>query len=95
MLLYHAARPGALNRSDLIRQAREKCLAAETAVPGSSSYNLACTAALLEDEGECRRWLETSRDQKTLPSRKHLLTDPDLNFVRPLPWFQELVSTRE
>ncbi|HEX7154412.1 MAG TPA: hypothetical protein VF618_23200 [Thermoanaerobaculia bacterium] len=60
--------------------------------PGKASYNLACIQALRGDADGCRKWLLDSEERGFLPSRDHLLNDSDLNGVRQLPWFAEIVA---
>lgn len=59
--------------------------------PGSESYNVACLEALTGNPDAARHWLERARDFKTLPSRQHMLTDPDMNPIRNQPWFNSIL----
>ncbi len=76
----------------LLDQAEEKCLLAEEIQPGKGAYNLACIAALREDQQGCRQWLETCREQGALPDRAHLESDSDLDPVREADWFKEFLE---
>ena len=75
----------------ILGRAREKLMLAEGIRPGTGAYDLACTEALLGDPDSCRRWLTVACDAGTLPSREHLLDDPDLTSVRELAWFADFV----
>ncbi len=59
--------------------------------PGNA-YNLACVQAIRGDFEGVRRSLETCRDHGTLPSRRHLETDTDLDALRELDWFKDLLE---
>ena len=72
--------------------AGEKLLRAEAIVPGSGSYDLACVKALIGDSEASRKWLSMSHEHGQLPSKQHLLADPDLESVRELDWFQDLLA---
>ncbi|MCX5890658.1 MAG: hypothetical protein NTY36_14605 [Deltaproteobacteria bacterium] len=78
----------------LYDQAKEKLLKAEELKPGSGAYNLACLYSMIGDEASCRQWLEKSLEVGTLPRRQHLLKDPDLENVRKLEWFKELLPNK-
>ena len=75
----------------LFKLAREKLIESESLSPGSGAYNLACFSALKQPE-ECRRWLFESLKHHAIPSKQHLLSDPDLESIRDLDWFEELLS---
>tara|TARA_R100001039_G_C1850034_1_gene110182 strand:+ start:1121 stop:3373 length:2253 start_codon:yes stop_codon:yes gene_type:complete len=55
------------------------------------TYNLACLYAVAGNYKFCRDELHHCRKLKTLPSKKHLLTDEDLKNIRDLKWFKELI----
>jgi hypothetical protein len=59
---------------------------------GEGAYNLACICSLREDEENTKKWLEICKEKDTLPSKKHVMKDPDLNFVRDKEWFANIVS---
>ena len=63
--------------------------------PGSEAYNLACIFALLGRTEDCRHWLERAKERKTLPSRLHMQTDTDMDPVRDLPWFTDILPAEE
>lgn len=75
-----------------LEAAREKLTAAEAHAPGSAAYNLACVCAQLGDDGECRQWLERSREPGVLVSREQMATEAELAAVRDRAWFRELVG---
>jgi Tfp pilus assembly protein PilF len=76
----------------LFEQARAKLLQAEELKEGAGAYNLACVAALREQEDECREWLHVAKRCGTLPDREHLLGDADFVSMRDKPWFQEFLA---
>jgi tetratricopeptide (TPR) repeat protein/NAD-dependent SIR2 family protein deacetylase len=93
-LLRQSAGASPEERHVLVESAIAKCEAANTIVSGSASYNLACAYSLLGDAESCRTWLLDSKTHGKLPSREHLLNDPDLAGVRDLPWFAELLESQ-
>lgn len=92
-LMAQAVQKDEPERSRIFGLAKDKCLAGEEIKRGAGAYNLACIAALTDDEDGCRQWLETSRDAGTLPSRNHIETDSDLDSVRECDWFKQLLET--
>ncbi|MBF0130348.1 MAG: hypothetical protein HQL33_10165 [Alphaproteobacteria bacterium] len=80
-------------RRRLLEQAVEKCRRVEELRPGRGAYNLACLASLLQNEDECRKWLDVARDSGSLPDGRHLAGDMDLAFVRDRAWFRKLLGT--
>ena len=68
---------------------------AEEFSPGTSVYNLACGCALQGRDLECREWLKKSQAHGELPSKQHLLDDPDLVNVRGQAWFQSFLADGE
>jgi len=91
-LLMWAARKQGAEAETLWRQAKEKTLQAEDIQPGAGAYRAACASARLGEEDECRKWLERCRELGTLPSRKHMETDPHLDSVRDKAWFKEMLK---
>ena len=77
---------------DLLRQAEEHARKAESLAPGAATYNLACIEARKRNEDSCRAWLIKCKEFGMLPSREHLLQDPDLSSVRQLDWFQSFLD---
>jgi len=90
-LLEHGHQKTGDERRRLFAQARERLFKVEEIRPGAGAYNLACLAALEGNEAECRRWLNACAEHGTLPSRKHLTEDSDLESVRDKEWFQTLL----
>jgi tetratricopeptide (TPR) repeat protein len=76
----------------LFAQAREKLLEAERVMEGGDAYNLACIAALQGKTNECRRWLNLCAERGTLPSRKHMIADSDLESIKGEPWFTDILA---
>ena len=76
----------------LLTEARKKLTEAESREPGSAAYNLACVCAQLGDEGECRQWLEKSREPGILVSREQMANEQELGLVRELAWFREMLG---
>jgi len=87
----------ARNKSDkqaesLYEEAREKIAAAEALEPGAAAYNLACIHSLRGEQQECRRFLEQAQKVGSLPPKKYLEADEDLDKVRKETWFQSLMK---
>ncbi len=78
----------------LFALARDKLSRAEDIKPGSGSYNFACLYALIGDEPGCHEWFKKSQQFGTLPSRKHLMGDPDLKKIRECEWFKTLLPNK-
>lgn len=74
-----------------IEEAMEKSKKAEDINP-EKVYNLACVLAHKKDFDACHQKLLHAKSVGTLPDSKHLLADTDLENVRHLTWFQELVG---
>jgi len=94
-LIELAKRKDGGDRIKLLGEAEQKCLKAESIKEGSGAYNLACVNALLGDEPECRKWLETAHRCGTLPMRSEVMSDPDLESVRDKEWFKQLQWTQK
>jgi hypothetical protein len=91
-LFEQAKRKTGAEADRLFAAAIEKLLRSESLVPGKAAYNLACLTALKGQPDECRKWLSKSLEHGTLPSKQHLLNDSDLESVRSMAWFHELLS---
>ena len=79
-------------KQHLLSEAQSKCFDAEKLKAGFASYNLACIASLSGDPDNCRRYLETAREQFKIPSPGHLANDPDFKNVRNTDWFKALTQ---
>ena len=79
---------------ELFQDARAKLEHAESLNP-DRVYNLACLFALTGNTEACREKLFHCKDKGTLPNKAHLLADEDLESVRDLAWFAELISGME
>lgn len=77
--------------SALFSSAGEKYAAVAKIEPGETC-NLACLAALCQDEIVCRRHLENAERHGTLPDRQHLVSDLDLASVQDRLWFLEMLG---
>jgi len=86
----------ARNRDDdkLIDEARVKLETAEK-INSDKVYNLACVLARLGEEEKCKEKLFHCKEKNTLPSKEHLLEDVDLENVRELNWFKDLIADME
>jgi len=78
-------------RRELLGEAQTHLLAGERLKEGSCAFNLACIAALLGQADDCRRWLQVRLKQGKLTAK--LMKDSDLDSVRDLPWFKEVIAT--
>jgi tetratricopeptide (TPR) repeat protein len=74
----------------LLKQAEEKCLKAESLKTGAGAYNLACIYALRGNKEECKKWLLTGQEARTLFTRETAMEDKDLESVRNEQWFKEI-----
>ena len=91
--LYEQAKTKSGAEADrLFHEARSKFLQAEGIAPGTAAYDLACISALHAQEVECLEWLEKSKAHADLPTREHILNDPDLANVRDKEWFQSFMA---
>jgi tetratricopeptide (TPR) repeat protein len=79
-------------RSRLMEEAAERLMAGEKAKPGSCAYNLACLTALTGLPDAAHAYLLLSHEHGELPDRAHLEADTDLDAVRGLPWFAEVLA---
>ena len=78
--------------ASLLREGIEVCRKVEAIEPGRGTYNLACAFALQGKPDECRDWLLKALEQGKLPPRSHLESDSDMDSVRGLDWFAEILA---
>ena len=89
-LVHLAKLKGGNDAEDLLKQAEEKCLKAESIKTGKGAYNLACVYVLLGNEDKCKEWLKVREKVGTLPTRECAMADEDLKSVRDKDWFKKL-----
>jgi tetratricopeptide (TPR) repeat protein len=77
-------------RQQLLAEEKEKCLKAESIKTGAGAYNLSCVYALQGDKDNCRKWLKVGEQAGTLTTRKHAMTDTDLECVHNEEWFKQI-----
>jgi tetratricopeptide (TPR) repeat protein len=94
-LLNYAERVPADQGADILEQAKDKFLRAESLKPGTSAYNLACVFARQGDSEQCRHWLEVAQHYQTLIPADEIREDPDLLSVRNEEWFTNLISIHD
>ena len=82
-------------RRRLLDEGERVALKLEELAPGEGAYNLACSAALKDDEAGARKWLEASKAAGKLPSIAHIKEDSDLDSIRDTEWFQKFLRDRE
>lgn len=91
LLLDQARQATSDNAKQLFAEANEKLSAAIKIVP-KRTYNLACLAAIQGQSEKCREYLEQAERNQTLPDADHLRKDHDLDSVREINWFKELIA---
>lgn len=79
-------------KARLLSMARMKLMEADSVSAGSSAYNLACVDALSGRHEAAQVHLQYLHVVGRLPGRAQLESDPDLEPIRELPWFNELLS---
>jgi len=77
-------------RSELLREAQSHLMEGERVREGSCASNLACAADLLGQPDDCRHWLQVALKHGKLTAK--VMKDSDLDSVRDLPWFQEILA---
>lgn len=78
----------------LLGEAEEKYRAINSLLPERCLYNLACVAALRDDEADCRAYLDKAKAAGDLPPFPHdVLDDPSLAPMRERPWFRAFVKS--
>lgn len=92
VLLEQANRALGEQRRQLLDEASRRFRHAERLQPGVAAYDLACLAALRRDEAEARMWLLKAQETGGLPPPQHVLTDPDLDWLRHMPWLTKLLA---
>ena len=78
-------------RSACYAEAERVLLQAEL-LHSDNVYNLACVYAMTQRLDEARVKLLHCKDKGTLPDAEHLANDHDLDPVRDLPWFADLLK---
>jgi tetratricopeptide (TPR) repeat protein len=92
VLIEQAKRKKGDERDSLLAIATEKSLRAEEIQAGEGTFNLACIAELRGNQDEARRWLERCVEFDKLPPRRHIEEYEDLESLRGLPWFEEILQ---
>jgi hypothetical protein len=77
----------------LLRQAKRKFIEAETLEPGTGAYRAACVCARLDEQAECRHWLEQSQEPGRFITGEEVAAEPHFRSVRDYEWFQELLAS--
>ena len=91
LLAYAQSNSGA-KKKKYFKEAERILLKAEQ-INSKEVYNLACFYALEGNEEKCRAKLLHCEQERTLPSKQHLLEDKDLEHVRSLDWFVQLTES--
>ncbi len=60
---------------------------AERIQKGSASFNIACIFGIEDNEKECLRYLEISKEYGSLPDYEEIITDKDLKTMINKQWF--------
>ena len=89
-LIHQSINKTGKDRKNLLSEAKEKCLKAESIKLGEGAYNLACVYARLGDEKQCQKWLKTGEKAGTLETREKAMAEPDLKSVRDKAWFKKI-----
>ncbi|MEQ1696495.1 MAG: hypothetical protein ABL901_11705 [Hyphomicrobiaceae bacterium] len=92
VLLALARETDGSKRQELLKQADSRLMACDEFSPGIGSYPLACIRAYTGQLEECRRYLLRADEYDLLPERSFLEKDTDLDSVRGLPWFAEILA---
>lgn len=79
-------------RERLLAEAEQHLTRAYSLHPAAAAYNMACLAAIRGQPDKARGYLEEGLALGTLPDRAHLESDTDLDSLRELPWFKELLE---
>lgn len=75
-------------RETLASEAIEQYLKAEAFTKGIAAYNIACCYAILGDEDECEKWLNTAKETRRLLSWERASKDEDLKKYAVRKWFR-------
>lgn len=73
-------------------QEAEYVLLQAQALDNQDCYNLACLRAMQNRPDEARDLLQYTRDAGHLPDYAHLVVDEDLDSLRELEWFKQLLE---
>lgn len=86
-LLHWGEQETGRKQEQLLNQAIEKYLKAESYTEGVAAYNIACCYAMLNKEEECRSWMEIGNKTGRLLSWKLTSTDAHLKKYAGEDWF--------
>jgi tetratricopeptide (TPR) repeat protein len=75
---------------NLLKQAEEKVLKAESLKKGEGAYNLACVYARRGNKEECKKWLLAGQGADTFATKDEAIKDGDLDSVRNEAWFKAI-----
>jgi len=89
-LLNQAKKNDGVEKQKLLQEAKEKYLRAVKMKRGAEVYNLACIAAIEENEEDCKRWLKIGEEAGELAPREHAMKDEDLKAYWDKDWFQAI-----
>lgn len=79
-------------KHETILNEAERVLLQAKVLGHANLYNLACLRAIQSRADEARELLLQTREAGYLPDYEHLGTDKDLNGLRELEWFQQLLE---
>ena len=79
----------------LLRDPRQRLLAAEGMHPGSGAYNLACVEAMEGDAHEAVGWLQLSESSGEQLSRAQIAKETNFDRIRNEPEFISFIESLE
>ena len=77
---------------ELFAQSFEKYMKAEKFKEGTAAYDIACNYALRGEVNKALNWLEKGLKMELLPSRRHVITDRDLDKIKGREAFKRILS---